>query len=216
MTSQQVKEKIDLKTADLKALRKKNADRLIKNLGETMQKIDLSQPDDLKKIEEIKQMELKRSTCSEEKILAQIAKLQTNYDSQKASEDAQRKKAGDKKRREDAHLKITLGGVLVKFLPNTINPTVLESHLRKLLTPEVIEKILIANEQLPLPDKKLLQNCTHETSSALSEHQYFEYNAISATCPKCEGMMVVKSGRYGKYIGCTNYPSCKHTTDFRE
>ena len=30
------------------------------------------------------------------------------------------------------------------------------------------------------------------------------------TCPKCEGQLVYKKGRYGKFIGCANYPKCKH------
>lgn len=30
------------------------------------------------------------------------------------------------------------------------------------------------------------------------------------TCPKCEGQLVYKRGRYGKFIGCANYPKCKY------
>ncbi|KPN72254.1 type I DNA topoisomerase [Neisseria sp. 83E34] len=29
-------------------------------------------------------------------------------------------------------------------------------------------------------------------------------------CPKCSGQLVYKKGRYGKFIGCANYPKCKH------
>jgi len=29
------------------------------------------------------------------------------------------------------------------------------------------------------------------------------------TCPKCEGGLVIKSGPYGKFIGCSNYPKCR-------
>ncbi|NUE66401.1 type I DNA topoisomerase [Snodgrassella sp. ESL0253] len=29
-------------------------------------------------------------------------------------------------------------------------------------------------------------------------------------CPKCEGQLVYKRGRYGKFIGCANYPKCKY------
>ncbi|PIT35292.1 type I DNA topoisomerase [Snodgrassella alvi] len=29
-------------------------------------------------------------------------------------------------------------------------------------------------------------------------------------CPKCEGQLVYKRGRYGKFIGCSNYPKCKY------
>ncbi len=30
-------------------------------------------------------------------------------------------------------------------------------------------------------------------------------------CPKCEAEMVVKKGRYGKFLACTKYPDCKTT-----
>jgi DNA topoisomerase-1 len=29
------------------------------------------------------------------------------------------------------------------------------------------------------------------------------------TCPKCESPLVIKSGPYGKFIGCSNYPKCR-------
>ncbi|MEX2395270.1 MAG: type I DNA topoisomerase, partial [Actinomycetota bacterium] len=30
-------------------------------------------------------------------------------------------------------------------------------------------------------------------------------------CPKCEGAMIVKLGRFGKFLSCANYPDCKGT-----
>ena len=30
-------------------------------------------------------------------------------------------------------------------------------------------------------------------------------------CPKCGNKMLVKSGTYGKFFGCSNYPKCKYT-----
>ena len=30
------------------------------------------------------------------------------------------------------------------------------------------------------------------------------------TCPECGGALKIKHGRYGKFIGCANYPKCKH------
>jgi len=29
------------------------------------------------------------------------------------------------------------------------------------------------------------------------------------TCPKCDSPLVIKSGPYGKFIGCSNYPKCR-------
>ncbi len=31
------------------------------------------------------------------------------------------------------------------------------------------------------------------------------------TCPQCKGQLVERTGKYGKFIGCANYPKCKYT-----
>ena len=33
----------------------------------------------------------------------------------------------------------------------------------------------------------------------------------SETCPKCGSVMYIREGKYGKFLGCSNYPACKHT-----
>lgn len=33
----------------------------------------------------------------------------------------------------------------------------------------------------------------------------------SGRCPRCGGKLVERSGRYGKFYGCSNYPKCKYT-----
>ena len=30
-------------------------------------------------------------------------------------------------------------------------------------------------------------------------------------CPRCQGALVVRNGKNGKFIGCSNYPKCKFT-----
>lgn len=40
---------------------------------------------------------------------------------------------------------------------------------------------------------------------------------VGRTCPTCgTGDLIIKHGRYGKFIGCSNYPECKHTEPFVE
>ena len=34
--------------------------------------------------------------------------------------------------------------------------------------------------------------------------------AIEA-CPKCDGWLEIKMGRYGRFLGCTNFPACNYT-----
>ncbi len=40
---------------------------------------------------------------------------------------------------------------------------------------------------------------------------------VGRTCPTCgTGDLIVKYGRFGKFIGCSNYPECKHTEQILE
>ena len=38
---------------------------------------------------------------------------------------------------------------------------------------------------------------------------------IGESCPRCGKPLVVKSGRFGKFIACSGYPECKHTRSFQ-
>lgn len=35
-------------------------------------------------------------------------------------------------------------------------------------------------------------------------------------CPKCGGNMVHKKGKYGEFLGCSNYPKCRYTQNIGE
>ena len=35
-------------------------------------------------------------------------------------------------------------------------------------------------------------------------------------CPRCSGKLIIKNGRYGKFIGCSNYPRCKYTKSLKK
>lgn len=36
-------------------------------------------------------------------------------------------------------------------------------------------------------------------------------NLIIKNCPECDGILLKKNGRYGLFLGCSNYPKCSHT-----
>ncbi len=38
---------------------------------------------------------------------------------------------------------------------------------------------------------------------------------VEETCPKCGKQLVVKSGRFGKFLACSGYPDCKFTKSFQ-
>ncbi|MCD6237994.1 MAG: type I DNA topoisomerase [Thermotogae bacterium] len=35
-------------------------------------------------------------------------------------------------------------------------------------------------------------------------------------CPKCGGDLVIRKGKYGKFIGCSNYPKCNYTERYQD
>ena len=35
-------------------------------------------------------------------------------------------------------------------------------------------------------------------------------------CPACDGWLEEKMGKYGRFLGCSNFPECKHTRNLRE
>ncbi len=47
--------------------------------------------------------------------------------------------------------------------------------------------------------------CTDENGNIVTETEEIDY-----TCEKCGSKMVLKYGRYGRFIACSNYPKCKN------
>ena len=58
------------------------------------------------------------------------------------------------------------------------------------------------------PKLKHAQEMMPETS--------MEPEKLEKPCPECGGDLIVKWGRFGKFISCVNYPTCKHTEPFLE
>jgi len=43
-----------------------------------------------------------------------------------------------------------------------------------------------------------------------------EPEEIGRDCPECGSPLVLRHGRYGKFIGCSNFPECRHTEPWLE
>jgi len=56
------------------------------------------------------------------------------------------------------------------------------------------------------PECDYTRNVDEDAASAAAGPQIVE----GRNCPKCESNLVIKRGKYGKFIGCSNYPNCKH------
>ncbi len=48
------------------------------------------------------------------------------------------------------------------------------------------------------------------------EHVKLEYEVSDVPCEKCGRMMVIKYGRYGKFLACPGYPECKNAKPWVE
>jgi DNA topoisomerase-1 len=59
-----------------------------------------------------------------------------------------------------------------------------------------------------IPFEQSLHNATE-----LMERVKLE-EVTDETCPKCGKPMVIKFGRYGKFVACSGYPECKYTKPF--
>ncbi len=54
-----------------------------------------------------------------------------------------------------------------------------------------------------------------KADAAIQKIEQIEY--IGRACPKCEeGQLIVRWGRYGKFIGCSNFPDCRYTEPWLE
>lgn len=60
------------------------------------------------------------------------------------------------------------------------------------------------------PFSKRLAKKTKE----VKKEDYME--KLDKKCPECGGDLLVKFGRFGKFIACANYPNCKHTEKTEE
>ena len=70
---------------------------------------------------------------------------------------------------------------------------------------EICNAVLAAQLE---PGSETNRQHRHDAYSAREQ----KYDTIaSGRCPRCGGKLVLRSGRYGQFYGCSNYPKCKFT-----
>ena len=79
---------------------------------------------------------------------------------------------------------------------------------QKILT---YNKVLISNPT-DIYNKIKELNITDESQRRIHKNKARENDLYGdMTCPKCGSKLLVKNGKYGTFIGCSNYPKCKYT-----
>ena len=68
---------------------------------------------------------------------------------------------------------------------------------------------LIANkiESLNLKDKEKRRKHINNIKEKIKEDNIKANNMI---CPKCGNKLVLRNGKYGTFVGCSNYPNCRY------
>ncbi len=67
-----------------------------------------------------------------------------------------------------------------------------------------LSNIIISNN---IEDKFLRKQHMKDVCIKINNNRELENNMI---CPKCGSELVERNGKYGKFIGCSNYPKCKY------
>lgn len=56
--------------------------------------------------------------------------------------------------------------------------------------------------------------------TVINNSEYYSYDTRPMTnnkiCPKCNIGLIIRTGRFGKFLGCPNYPNCKYTESIKE
>ena len=102
-----------------------------------------------------------------------------------------------------------------KLKVNAKNVTQLDfiNKLIKSYSEEILSENLIKIKEIielnNIKDKTIRKQHINTIKTSIKENEKKEKNMI---CPKCGNKLVERNGKYGKFIGCSNYPKCKYTS----
>ena len=83
----------------------------------------------------------------------------------------------------------------------------IKSFEKEILNTDLVEtKELL--EAKNIKDKSARKVHVKNIKSNIKDKEIKEKNMI---CPKCGNKLIERSGKYGEFIGCSNYPKCKYT-----
>ena len=64
-------------------------------------------------------------------------------------------------------------------------------------------------EEIKTKVESVVENWIKNTKDDPKKYDHFVLK--EDRCPKCGGVLVERESKYGKFIGCSNYPKCKYT-----
>lgn len=85
---------------------------------------------------------------------------------------------------------------------------VIDGHKSVLFADDQVLQMIGKLTDALVTDRNRHREHVQEVQRQVAEKERLEANGI---CPRCHGQLVVREGRYGHFIGCSNYPICKYT-----
>lgn len=85
----------------------------------------------------------------------------------------------------------------------------IKSWTNKMISDQEKNNIYAKLNKLNLVDKTARKKHVQDIRDQLSKTS----NRKSNGCPKCGGELVSRKGKYGAFIGCSNYPKCRYTVN---
>lgn len=94
----------------------------------------------------------------------------------------------------------------------------INDKLHNLLITDKNEKKRIKQEHMQSIRKaKISKQSSRKVSAVNSSEISRQHIPISHTdCPNCSGQLTLKTGRYGRFYGCSNFPECRYTENKSE
>lgn len=87
---------------------------------------------------------------------------------------------------------------VVPFIKRFKQPIISEDRAE-----EIYEKLLASN----VTDKKARKE---HVSNVYRNQARRNFDVANGRCPRCGGELVLRNGQYGRFYGCSNYPTCRY------
>ena len=112
---------------------------------------------------------------------------------------------------QPTELGFVVNDLLVQYFPNIVDiqfTARMEGHLDDIANKNEDWVSIIQSFYTPFEQRL-------ENAAALMEKVKLADEVTEETCPKCGKLLIVKHGRYGKFLACSGYPECKYTKSFQ-
>jgi hypothetical protein len=77
------------------------------------------------------------------------------------------------------------------------------------------KKRLKAEHRQSVRQVKAVKQATCPQTSHAKSRSMQNASPLNRACPKCNGKLTLKTGRYGKFYGCSHYPACRYTKNVK-